>query len=152
MERGTVAREVVAGLAGTGAVAGTMAWARRAGYTELELPRILATAIGRERTSTRVAGWALFVATGAVLPLAYRGALRFAGAGHSVRAGATLGLLHGLVAAAGAVALSPLHPRSREAGLTSGSRRRPPVRTLAVLVGVHVLYGAVLGAAGRASS
>jgi hypothetical protein len=149
MERWTATRAATAGLAGTGAVAAAMAYARRAGVTRLYFPRILATTIGHERRSTRAAGWALFVANGALLPLGYRTVLRVLGAEASVSAAATIGLAHGLVAAAGAALLSPMHPRPREAGLTRPGRRRPSLRSLAVLVGVHVLYGAVLGASAR---
>jgi hypothetical protein len=146
MEHWTSARAVTAGLAGTGVVAGAMALARRAGFTQLEFPRIIATALGRERRSTRTAGWALFAANGAMLPLGYRFGFRVLEAQGSVRLGAALGLGHGLLAAAAAALLSPLHPRAREAGLTSTCGRRPSNRSLAALAGVHVLYGAVLGA------
>jgi hypothetical protein len=149
MEPWSVTRAAAGGLAGTAAVTGAMAWARRAGVTKLEFPRVIATAVGRERRSTRAAGWALFVANGMLLPLGYRAVLRRIGEPASVTVGTALGLLHGLVATAGAALLSPLHPRPREAGLTSPARRRPPARALAVLLGVHMLYGAVLGASAR---
>jgi hypothetical protein len=149
MEPWTVTRAAEAGLAGTGAVAVAMACARRAGLTPLEFPRILATAMGHERQSTRAAGWALFVANGALLPLGYRSVLRVLGVEGSISTGAAIGLAHGVAAAAGAALLAPMHPRPREAGLTSPGRRRPSTRGLAVLVGVHVLYGAVLGASAR---
>jgi hypothetical protein len=138
-------RAAAAGLAGTGAVAGAMALARRAGITRLDFPRILGTSLGHRRPSTRAAGWALFVANGALLALGYRAVLRIAGAEASLASGAAIGLAHGLIAAGGAGLLAPLHPRPREAGLASTASVRPPARALAVLAGVHVLYGAVLG-------
>jgi hypothetical protein len=150
MARWTGTRAAAAGLAGTGAVAAAMAWARRAGMTRLEPPRVLATAIGGERPSTRAVGWAVFLASGALLPLGYRAVFRALDVRPGVAAGALLGLAHGLVAGAGAAAFAPLHPRAREAGLTSPLRRRPSNRGLAVLVAVHVLYGAVVGGAARA--
>jgi hypothetical protein len=142
-------RVAAAGFAGTLAVRVAMTGARRAGVTRLEFPRLLATALGEERRSTRAAGWALFVANGALLPFAYRAALRLGRVRGSVRIGAALGLLHGLVAAGGAALLAPLHPRPLEARLTSATHRWPAPRALATLAGVHVLYGAVLGAFAR---
>jgi hypothetical protein len=137
-------RAVAGGLAGTGAVAVAMTLARRAALTRIEFPRVLATALGRDRLAIRAAGWALFVANGALLPFGYRAALRLAGIRGGVVAGGVLGLAHGILAAAGAALLSPLHPRPRRAALPT--RGRPPRRALAVLAGVHVLYGAVVGA------
>jgi hypothetical protein len=149
----TMIRMAAAGLAGTGAVVGAMACARRVGLTQLEFPRIIATTLGRERSSTRAAGWTLFVVNGAALALGYRTVLRLAGGEGSVSRGAVLGLAHGLVAAGAAALLSPLHPRPHRAGLVSETRARPPLQDLAVIVAVHVIYGAVLGAfaRGRAS-
>lgn len=149
MERWDTRGAAAAGLAATGVVAGAMAWARRAEATRLHFPRILGTALGRDRRSTRTAGWTAFLATGALLPLVYRAAARRLDAPGGVALGAALGLAHGAVAAAGAALLAPLHPRPRHARLASAARPRPAGRDLALLVGVHVLYGAALGALAR---
>lgn len=140
-----------AGVAGTGAVVGAMTWARRAGHTRVEFPRVIATVFGRAGPATLAAGWAVFVATGALLPLGYRAAQRWMGAKASVPIGAALGLAHGLIAASGAALLAPVHPRPRAARLATPARRRPSPRELALIVGVHVLYGAVLGFFARRS-
>jgi hypothetical protein len=144
-QRLTMIRAAAAGLAGTGAVVGAMACARRMGLTRLDFPRIIATALGRERSVTRAAGWALFVWNGAALALGYRTALRFTGREASVPRGAVVGLAHGLVAAGAAALLSPVHPRPDRAGLVSETGPRPPLQDLAV----HVVYGAVIGAFAR---
>jgi hypothetical protein len=149
METWNTGRAVGSGLVATSAVTGAMALARRAGVTQLEFPRIIATAIGRDGRSTRAAGWALFVLNGAFFPLMYRAAVRRLGRSGSVPTGAALGVLHGTVAALGAGLLAPLHPRSRAAGLTTRTRPRPAAGGLAALIAVHVLYGTVIGAFAR---
>jgi hypothetical protein len=145
----SVKRAVAAGLAGTGAVVGGMAAARRMGQTRLEFPRLIATVVGPERPATRAGAWAFFVANGVLLALGYRIALHVVGGRASVSRGAAMGLAHGAVAGASAALLSPLHPRARDARLVPPGRSRPEPRTLAVIVAVHVLYGAVLGAMAR---
>jgi hypothetical protein len=141
----TRTRAAAAGVAGAGAVAAAMAAARRTGVTRIQFPRVLATLVADERRAPKGAAWAFFIANGALLALGYRAALRLAGGRASVPRGAALGLAHGLVAAGSAAALSPFHPRPRQARLATRRRRRPSARALALIAAVHVLYGAVLG-------
>jgi hypothetical protein len=145
----TRTRAAAAGLAGTAAVAGAMAAARRAGLTELEFPRILATLLADEGDAPHTTAWALFVANGAVLALGYRTALRIFGGPATACRGGALGLAHGLVAGGGAALLAPLHPRPRAARLGTRRRPRPTAQDLAIVACVHVLYGAVLGTLAR---
>ena len=145
----TVTRAAVAGLAGAGAVAGTMAVARRLGLTRLEFARILATLVDDERDAPLGASRAFFLANGAVLALGYRTALEIFGGAASVPRGAALGLAHGLVAAGSAALLTPLHPRPRQARLVARGRSRPGTRPLAIILAAHVVYGSVLGALTR---
>jgi hypothetical protein len=132
-----------------GAVAATMELARRQGWTQLQFPRVLGTALAEDTPASRAAGWAFFAGNGVLLALAYREAARLTGAEAAVPSGAALGLLHGLVAVGSAMALSPLHPRPLQAGLGRWLNSKPPAMGVAVLLGVHVLYGAVLGLAAR---
>jgi hypothetical protein len=145
----TVTRAAAAGVVGACAVAGATAAARELGVTRIHFPRVLATLVSDERRAPHKAAWAFFIANGAVLALGYRTALRIVGGPASLPLGAAMGLAHGVVAAGSAALLSPLHPRPRQARLASFRRDRPPPRTLALIVGVHVLYGAVLGAIAR---
>ena len=149
MEQLSLGRSLLVGIAATGAVTAAMELTHRLEWTTLKFPRVLGTMLAEDTPASRAAGWALFVGNGGLLALAYREAARLAGAEATVLRGAAIGLLHGLVAAGGAMVLSPLHPRPLQAGLERWLERKPPVMGLAVLVGVHVLYGAVLGLAAR---
>ena len=145
----TAKRTMAAGLAGTGAVVAAMAVARRSGLTRIAFPRILATLVTEVSPASVGAAGVFFVANGVLLALAYRTVLREFGGTASVSRGATLGFAHGLVAAGSAGVLSPMHPRPHAARLASSGTLRPDPKTLGVIVAVHVLYGAVLGAVAR---
>lgn len=149
MEELSRAHSLLAGLGGTGVVIAATSLARRRGWKALEFPRLIGTVLGEDIPATRAAGWALFVGNGALLAVGYREAARLLGARATVSGGAAMGLLHGLVAAGLAVALSSLHPRPVQAGLGRWVDHKPPAAGLAVLIGVHVLYGAVLGLIAR---
>jgi hypothetical protein len=132
------------GLLATGAVEGAMAAARRLGATDVHFPYALGTVFGPKTKPFRALGFTLFIGNGLALALGYRVALGALGAEHRVSKGAALGLVHGAIAAGGAFLFSPLHPRPAQAGVPS--QRRLRAGELAVLCGVHVLYGALLGA------
>jgi hypothetical protein len=134
-------RTVIAGATATGAVHAVMALGRHVDATALHFPRALGSVIFEASDARRLLGWPLFVGNGILLAAAYR--LLIPREHATTSAFAALGLLHGAAAAAGARAFGRLHPRPAVAGLPAHGR--PSAVELALLAGVHVLYGTLLG-------
>lgn len=135
------ARTALTGAFGTAAVHLGTRTARLAHAGDLHFPRAIATALLPPKRGRRALGWTIFVASGVALAAGYRALLPRDRPRPLL--GAAIGALHGVITVIGARALGPLHPRPAQAGLRR--RGRIPPSDLAVLFGVHVLYGAILG-------
>jgi hypothetical protein len=154
---------IVGGLLGTIVLTTMLRSASELGWTRMDLPFLLGTAVTADRVRAKAAGYALHFVFGTLFALAY--AAVFAVVGHAGFAlGALLGLVHGVFAGTALVGvlLPVVHPRMGTGFDAAGSAplleppgfmlrnygRQTPLATLVS----HVAYGAIVGGlAGLAS-
>jgi hypothetical protein len=154
---------IVGGVLGTVVLTTMLRSASELGWTRMDLPFLLGTAVTVDRVRAKAAGYALHFVFGTLFALAY--ASVFAVVGHAGFAlGALLGLVHGVFAGTALVGvlLPVVHPRMGTGFDAAGSAplleppgfmlrnygRQTPLATLVS----HVAYGAIVGGlAGLAS-
>jgi hypothetical protein len=147
---------LVGGVLGTIVLTTMLRAASELGWTRMDLPFLLGTAVSVDRTHAKAAGYALHFVFGIVFALAY-GAV-FAVVNHSgFLLGGLLGLIHGLFAGTALVnvLLPVVHPRMGTGFDAAGSAplleppgfmlrnygRQTPLATIVS----HVAYGAIVG-------
>jgi hypothetical protein len=147
---------VVGGLLGTVVLTTMLRAASELGWTRMDLPFLLGTAVTADRVRAKAAGYALHFVFGIAFALAYYAV--FAVVGRSgLLLGALLGLVHGLFAGTALVnvLLPVVHPRMGTGFDAAGSAplleppgfmlrnygRQTPLATLVS----HVAYGAIVG-------
>jgi hypothetical protein len=147
---------LVGGLLGTVVLTTMLRGASELGWTRMDLPFLLGTAVTVDRVRAKAAGYALHFVFGILFALAYFAV--FVVVGHSGFAlGALLGLVHGLFAGTALVGvlLPVVHPRMGTGFDAAGSAplleppgfmlrnygRQTPLATLLS----HVAYGAIVG-------
>ena len=144
----------VFGLVATALLTVVLLGAQLGGYTRLDLPLMLGSAVVAEPDGARVAGLGLHVLFGQGFAVFY--AAGFASVGAGWWRGALFGSVHALVALIVLVPLLPsLHPRmaTERAGPASVAVLEPPglfalnygASTPLVTFAAHVAYGVVLG-------
>jgi hypothetical protein len=147
---------LVGGLVGTVVLTTILRGASELGWTRMDLPFLLGTAVTEDRVRAKVAGYALHFVFGLLFALVYFTVFAVVG-----RSGFLLGALLGLVHAAFAgtalvsILLPAVHPRMGSGFDAAGSAplleppgfmlvnygRRTPLATIAA----HVVYGAIVG-------
>ena len=147
---------LVGGVLGTIVLTTMLRAASELGWTRMDLPFLLGTAVTTDRVRAKAAGYMLHFVFGIVFALAY-GAV-FAVVGHSgFGLGAVLGLAHALFAGTALVSvlLPVVHPRMGTGFDAAGSAplleppgfmmrnygRQTPLATIVS----HVAYGAIVG-------
>jgi hypothetical protein len=147
---------LVGGFLGTIVLTTLLRGASELGWTRMDLPFLLGTAVTADRVRAKLAGYALHFVFGLVFALAYWAV--FAVVGESgVLIGAILGFLHGLFAGTAMVniLLPAVHPRMGTGFDAAGSAplleppgfmlinygRQTPLATIVS----HVVYGAIVG-------
>lgn len=147
---------VVGGLLGTVVLTTLLRGASELGWTRMDLPFLLGTAVTADRVRAKVAGYALHFVFGLLFALAYYAV--FAVIGRSgVVLGALLGLVHALFAGTALVSilLPAVHPRMGTGFDAAGSAplleppgfllinygRQTPLATIVS----HIAYGAIVG-------
>jgi hypothetical protein len=147
---------IVGGLLGTVVLTTMLRAASELGWTRMDLPFLLGTAVTADRVRAKAAGYALHFVFGIVFALAYYAV--FAVVGRSgLLLGALLGLVHGLFAGTALVnvLLPVVHPRMGTGFDAAGSAplleppgfmlrnygRQTPLATLVS----HIAYGAIVG-------
>ena len=147
---------VVGGVFGTIVLTTLLRAASELGWTRMDLPFLLGTAVTADRVRAKAAGYALHFVFGIVFALAYSAV--FAVVGRSgFLLGGLLGLVHGLFAGTALVnvLLPVVHPRMGTGFNAAGSSplieppgfmlrsygRQTPLATLVS----HVAYGAIVG-------
>ena len=147
---------IVGGLLGTVVLTTMLRAASELGWTRMDLPFLLGTAVTADRVRAKAAGYALHFVFGIVFALAYYAV--FAVVGRSgLLLGALLGLVHGLFAGTALVnvLLPVVHPRIGTGFDAAGSAplleppgfmlrnygRQTPLATLVS----HIAYGAIVG-------
>jgi uncharacterized transporter YbjL len=143
-------------LLGTAVMTAVMEAAQARGMTRMSLPYMLGTMVGRGRATVRVSGIALHFVNGVAFASGY--ALVFTRLRRADwRIGAALGLLHGAVVLVAALpVVQEIHPRmaDEDEGPDPTPMLQPPgfmalnygVRTPAVTLAAHAVYGAIVGA------
>jgi hypothetical protein len=136
--------------AGTTATVAMML-ASRAAHSPVmdDLQELAATAAGPPHSRLgEVLGFSAQLVNGALFADAYRSAFHVLGIAPSARTGAAVGVVHGVAAGVVLAAVPPLHPRVPEAVPAPGAFMRHRGGGSAVmLVALHALYGALVGAA-----
>jgi hypothetical protein len=147
---------LMGGFLGTVVLTTVLRAASELGWTRMDLPFLLGTAVSADRVRAKVAGYALHFVFGLVFALGYWAV--FAVVGKSgVLIGAVLGLVHGLFAGTALVSilLPAVHPRMGTGFDAAGSAplleppgfmlinygRQTPLATIVS----HVAYGAIVG-------
>lgn len=147
---------LVGGLLGTVVLTTMLRGASELGWTRMDLPFLLGTALTADRVRAKAAGYALHFVFGILFALAYYAV--FVVIDHSGFAlGALLGLVHGLFAGTALVGvlLPVVHPRMGTGFAAAGSAplleppgfmlrnygRQTPLATLVS----HLAYGAIVG-------
>jgi hypothetical protein len=154
---------LVGGLLGTIVLTTVMRAASELGWTRMDLPFLLGTAVSEDRARAKLIGYALHFVFGLVFALGYW--VVFATLDRSgALVGAVLGLVHALFAGTALVniVLPVVHPRMGTGFDAAGSSPllEPPGfmlanygrRTMLAMIAAHVAYGAIVGElAARAS-
>lgn len=147
---------VVGGLLGTVVLTTILRGASELGWTRMDLPFLLGTAVSPDRVRAKVIGYALHFVFGLLFALAYYAV--FAVVDRSgVLLGGLLGLVHALFAGTALVSilLPAVHPRMGTGFDAAGSAplleppgfmlinygRQTPLATIVS----HVIYGAIVG-------
>lgn len=145
------------GVIGTMVLTTGLRLAQEAGWTRMDIPLLLGTAVSRRRAWAEIAGYAIHFANGVVFALGY--GLVFAAVGEtSWWFGGLLGMLHALFAGGPLVnvLLPAVHPRMGTPW--SDSEETPLLEppgfmlanygkaTAAVTAALHVVYGVIVGA------
>ena len=144
------------GLIGTVVLTSGLRAAQELGWTRMDLPLLLGTALTGNRARASVLGYAIHFANGLLFALLYYAV--FAGVGRAGWIfGAALGLVHGVFAGGALVntVLPAIHPRM---GTPWSSAQETPLleppgfllrnygeRTLIANLIAHVAYGAIVG-------
>jgi len=147
---------LVGGFLGTVVLTTILRGASELGWTRMDLPFLLGTAVTPDRIRAKLAGYAMHFVFGLLFSLGYW--LVFATAGRSgIAIGALVGLVHGLFAGTALVSilLPAVHPRMGTGFDAAGSAPllEPPGfmlmnygrRTPAATIVSHVVYGAIVG-------
>ena len=144
------------GFVGTLVLTTTLRAANELGFTRVDLPFLLGTAVTRDRGRAKAIGYAMHLAAGEAFALVYV-AIFAAIDTKGALLGATLGLLHGIVAATALVniLLPAVHPRmgSSLSAADSTPLLEPPgflMRnygrgTVIATLLAHGAYGAIVG-------
>jgi uncharacterized membrane protein YagU involved in acid resistance len=147
---------IVGGLLGTVVLTTALRAASELGFTRIDLPFLLGTAVTEDRIRAKVVGYVLHFVFGVLFALGYFAI--FAVIGRSgLLLGALLGLVHALFAGTALVniLLPAVHPRMGTGFDAAGSAplleppgfmlvnygRQTPVATIVS----HILYGAIVG-------
>jgi hypothetical protein len=147
---------LVGGLLGTVVLTTLLRGATELGWTRMDLPFLLGTAVTSDRARAKLAGYGLHFMFGLLFALGYW--LVFAATGQSgIVIGALVGLLHGLFAGTALVSilLPAVHPRMGTGFDAAGAAplleppgfmlinygRQTPLATIVS----HVVYGAIVG-------
>lgn len=143
-------------LLGTAVMTAVMELAQARGMTRMSLPYMLGSMVARRRAIVRASGIALHFTNGALFATGY--ALLFERARRADwRIGAAIGLVHGAVVLVAALpVVQEIHPRmaDEDEGPAPTPMLQPPgfaalnygVRTPAVTLAAHAVYGAIVGA------
>ena len=147
---------LVGGFLGTVVLTTILRGASELGWTRMDLPFLLGTAVTPDRIRAKLAGYAMHFLFGLLFSLGYW--LVFATAGRDgIVIGALIGLVHGLFAGTALVSilLPAVHPRMGTGFDAAGSAPllEPPGfmlmnygrRTPAATIVSHVVYGAIVG-------
>jgi hypothetical protein len=147
---------LVGGFLGTVVLTTILRGASELGWTRMDLPFLLGTAVTPDRIRAKLAGYAMHFLFGLLFSLGYW--LVFATAGRGgIAIGALVGLVHGLFAGTALVSilLPAVHPRMGTGFDAAGSAPllEPPGfmlinygrRTPAATILSHVVYGAIVG-------
>lgn len=143
------------GLVASAALTAALIVAQLAGWTRMDLPLMLGTLVVEDPDKARVAGFAIHLGVGQLFAMGYAAAFALRGEA-SWWFGASLGLVHGLVALAALVPLLPgVHPRmaSTRAGPNQPPGLEPPglfalnygQHTVTATLIAHVGFGTTLG-------
>ena len=147
---------LVGGLLGTVVLTTLLRGATELGWTRMDLPFLLGTAVTSDRAHAKLAGYGLHFLFGLLFALGYW--LVFAATGRSgILLGGVLGLVHGLFAGTALVSilLPAVHPRMGTGFDAAGTAplleppgfmlanygRQTPLATIAS----HIVYGAIVG-------
>ena len=151
----------VFGLVATSLLTATLIGTQLSGHTRLDLPLVLGSIFVADPDGARVAGFAVHLAFGQLFAAFYAaGFMVLDRSGWWL--GALFGVAHAVVALLVLLPLLPgIHPRmaSERAGPRSTAVLEPPgllarsygIATPVVTVAAHIVYGAVLGVALRAT-
>jgi hypothetical protein len=147
---------LVGGLLGTVVLTTMMRAASELGWTRMDLPFLLGTAVSEDRVRAKLVGYTLHFVFGLVFALGYW--VIFATLDQSGAAiGAVLGLVHAVFAGTALVniVLPAVHPRMGTGFDAAGSSPllEPPGfmlanygrRTMVAMIAAHVAYGAIVG-------
>jgi len=147
---------LVGGFLGTVVLTTILRGASELGWTRMDLPFLLGTAVTPDRIRAKLAGYAMHFVFGMLFALGYWAVFVVAGAS-GVLIGALLGLVHGLFAGTALVSilLPAVHPRMGTGFDAAGSAPllEPPGfmlinygrQTPAATILSHVVYGAIVG-------
>lgn len=138
------------GMAGAAAMSAVAAVGRRAGI-DVNLETMLGAQVGDPRRhSTWLLGLAAQFVNGAIFARGYALVLDRLGLAPTVRRGAALGLLHGIVAGAAMTAAPAVHPKiPSEIPKPGPFMLRHGGREAALFLAVHVLFGVIVTASMR---
>jgi hypothetical protein len=147
---------LLGGFLGTVVLTTVLRGASELGWTRMDLPFLLGTAVTADRVRAKVAGYTLHFVFGLLFALGYWAVFAVAGTS-GVLIGALLGLVHGLFAGTALVSilLPAVHPRMGTGSDAAGSAplleppgfmlinygRQTPLATIVS----HVVYGAIVG-------
>ena len=148
---------IVGGIAGTLVLTTVLRAASELGWTRMDIPFLLGTAVTEDRVRAKAVGYALHFVFGLLFALAYWVIFEVVDES-GLLLGAGLGLVHALFAGSALVnvLLQVVHPRMGTGFDAAGSapQLEPPGflllnygrQTPVVTVIAHVLYGAIVGA------
>jgi hypothetical protein len=151
-----IAGALAGGLVGTVVLTTGLRLAQELGWTRMDIPLLLGTAVSADRGRAVVVGYVVHFINGLLFSVAY--AIVFSAVGHaSVVFGAALGFVHALFAGGALVnvLLPAVHPRMGTpwSDASETPLLEPPGfmlrnygrATAAVTVLLHVVYGAIVG-------